>query len=428
MSCGFRVKQVGLALAFALSGCALAEPMPSYDGGFRGQNAPAIVTPPELGAPAPIALDLTDLPSTTLSRLSSARPDRTLGERECLDLAARNSTLGNLLDQKARECCATGTEPSSVAACAGVPASPGSIQVEILGVGAIEARNASAGTAMELYYRLAQAQAQHGVVDDGLALIERALNEGKLLEAKGVKAPETFETLRRRTFKLRGEQSELDRGIAQLSAELRQRLDLGPQYEEWLVRPTLIVKVDPTAIEPDAAIREGLYRRPELILLRRLDQQQSPQTLRTLRTTLASVAPLLAMSCRPEPPSPLALFHAALGRGGDEADSAEQASVRALWDVYRLNREQEIVKELRVAANDLRARVDQVVLARDELADWTRQLERLRTEQAKGIANYGERIETELKRLEAQSTLWEKVFAWEIARVKLRQAEFTLLP
>lgn len=427
MSWACRVKRIGLALALALPGCALTEPMPSYDRGFHGQNAQATVNPPEVADPTPTELDLTGLPSTTLPP-SSSRPDRALGERECLDLAARNSTLGNLFDQKARDCCATGNDSPSAGQGPGVPPSPGGMQGEMLGVAAIEARNASVGTAMELYYRLAQAQAQRGVVDEGLAVIERALNEGKLLEAKGVKAPETFETLRRRTFKLRDEQAELDRGIAQLSAELRRRLNLGPQHEEWRVRAVLSVKVDPTVVEPEAAIREGLNRRPELSLLRRLDQQQSTQTLKALQTALGAVAPLLAMSCRPETPSALALLHAVLGRGGAEPDGAEQTSIRALWDVYRLDREQEIVKEVRVAANDLHAHVNQVIVARDQLTDWTRELERLQAQQAKGIANYGERVEAELKRLEALSTLWEKVFAWEIASVKLRQAQFTLLP
>jgi hypothetical protein len=121
------------------------------------------------------------------------------------------------------------------------------------------------------------------------------------------------------------------------------------------------------------------------------------------------------------------LLHAALGQDGAEPDGTEIAQTRALWDVYRLDRERAVTRELRVAANDLRARRDQVIIARDQVAYWREQLSRLRAEQAKGVANYGARVETELKRLEAESTLWEKVFAWKIAVVKLRQAQFMLL-
>ncbi|MDR3637619.1 MAG: hypothetical protein P4L84_27685 [Isosphaeraceae bacterium] len=429
MSWAYRVKRTGLALSLALGGCATPGPGSWGDAGFRGRAATQAAVLPDAAA-TPTPLDLTDLPAAIVGPSSAGQPDRGLGERECLELAARNSMLGNLLDAKARSCGATATEAQRAQHGEPVPPSPADMQSEILAVAAIEARSASAGTAMELYYRLAQAQAQRAIVEEGLAVIDRALEESKLLETKGIRRPETFEVLQRRSLTLRDQQLELDRGIAQLSAELRRTLNLGPTAEEWLVRPTLAVKVDPTVVDPAAAIQDGLARRPELNLLRRLDQQQSPETLRTLRAVLGSAQPLLTLSCRPVTPSCWTLLGAALGKGyaGQELDGEEQAGIRAAWDVYRLDREQEITKELRVAANDVLARLNQVVVARDQLTTWNQRLERLQTESKNGIANYSDRVEANLKRLEAQSVLWEKVFAWDVAVVKLRQAQFTLLP
>jgi hypothetical protein len=136
------------------------------------------------------------------------------------------------------------------------------------------------------------------------------------------------------------------------------------------------------------------------------------------------------MACRDGEPSRWSVLQTALGckPPGSESDPAEMATMRTMWDTYRSDREQEITKEIRVAAYDLNARVNQVIAARDQVSYWRERLDRLRAEEAKGVANYAERVEAELKRLEAQSTLWERAFAWEIARVKLRQAQFALLP
>jgi hypothetical protein len=416
------VQRSCLASILSFSGCAAAElhrdlvPGPEVMATLSASNLPEV-------APRPNPFHLEGLPpAESLIARALGGPYRGLGGDECLALAASGSTSANLLESKAKDCCPTGASrhesrsgPASV-----------DIRKQMLTAASLEARNKSTGTAMELFFSLGQALAQRNLIQASLGKIDEAIHERDQIKAQGLTIPAELGALQHRRADMMATRLELDDGIPRLSAELKALLNLGPQGESWVIWPLVSLRVDVHPFDPEAAVQLGLSRRPEVTLLRQFDQAQSPETIRSMQSVLGSIQPLLAMNCRSLNPSAYALICKLLP-GGQDTDT-DFASVQRVWHLYRLEREQAVAREIRGAAFEVRSATDQVILANDGLNMWLSEGKQLHTDQEQGIANFASLMQTELKILDARSTLTEKIFAWQIAVIKLRQAQFTLLP
>lgn len=406
--------RAGLGLALGLAGCSHWHQDSFFDPGFRGSGAVPTTWLSET-PPRPIGLDLEGLPPAPDGSDPTGESYRGLTERDCLRAAAGASNLGNLLDTKACECRQEDPAPSSPNG----PVHP----ADLLATAAHQERARSAAVGLELYYRLVQTEAQRVVLRSTLAEVDRALTERQRLEDSGLKVPEELDSLRLQRIDLLADRVRLEQGREQLSAELRDRLNLSPGEGAWRVWPLADLTVDPQPVDPEQAIQEGLARHPEIQLLRRLDHMQPPDALRGMKSALTAASPLLALECKPpEPPSLLSLLCA---HSGD--DAADLARIRQLWDRFRVEREREIVREIRQAALSVRAEFQQVLVARQRLEFWDGEVSRLEAKARRGVPTFAERTDAVLKRLEARSTLWEKVVAWQIAMVKLRRAQGMLL-
>ena len=417
----------GLVCLPSLSGCSILTKQRFIDPGFQGRNPSEVKILAEV-EPQRMSLKLAQLrvPSA-ISQAAKAGPFRGLSETDCVVAAANASTSGRLLDAKAQQCsqqqCSQGVPPSSPH-CRN-PAAPPDLRTEILRVAALEARNRSAAGGLELFYRLELAHAQREVLQDSLTTVAGALEDRDRLLAQGMTIPVPLDELRQQSFDLKFRLGELDHAVARLSNELKDLLSLGPQGEPWLVWPLAEVRVDTHPIDVEAAVQIGLARRPEVGLLRRLDSMQSSDTMRALQLSLSMVNPLLGMSCGS---SALSCRTMPLFRHSRGNESEDLASLRSLWDIYRQAREQEIAKEIRSAALDVQASLEQIIVANGRLRHWEARIGQIKAGEAGGVMSSLEQTQAELRRLDALAALWKSIADWQVAVAHLQREQFSLMP
>jgi hypothetical protein len=284
----------------------------------------------------------------------------------------------------------------------------------------LEARNRAAGGALELFFRLAEAEGKLDILKRSLAEIEDALASGEQMRAKGLQLGDDFEVLRRRRVATLDSNIELELAIDRLNSELRQLLKLGPTNEMWRIWPEINWAVLPEAYDTQAAIALGLEHRPELFMLRKAGNSLTRETAPAIQALLGQADALLGMSCQGH----VSLFRKlAVLLGHPSTSEGELVELCRQFQAYRIQREQEVADEIRQAVMTVDARLREVAVGLEEVRGWERRLEELKAKAERGIPTFPERTTVELHRLEAQSDLHQHVAAWHIARVKLSQAQ-----
>ena len=187
-----------------------------------------------------------------------------LGPDECQCLAARASKLGNLFDGERR---APAANESAAGCCSH---EDNSLTYDVLRTAALEARNRSAGDALDTYYQLAQNEARTHLLTRALGEARQAIGNVERLRQQGLKMPAGDDVFARREITLRDQQAQVLAGISRLNAQLWQLIGLVPVAPQERLLPTtdLTVVVEPVDIE--AAVSLGLGMRPELGMLRRV--------------------------------------------------------------------------------------------------------------------------------------------------------------
>jgi hypothetical protein len=403
------------ALILLLAGCV-----------HGGRDREVCCSPQAGDAPAPtilpivargtIAPDTSRLPSfavldASLKREREAVPSyRRLGHQECQCLAAQNSSLGNLLDQKAASLVNSTVDDARLA----------TVQGEMAHDAALAARNRTVGSALELFYRLAESEGRHDLLKRSLAEIDDALSSGEEMKAKGMQLGDDFEILRRRRVTALQADIELELALGELNGGLKHLLSLGPDAEPWRIWPDADWKVGPEDLNAAAAVAVGLERRPELVLLRRLCASMSTETASTVRTILGQADALLGLSSEGKLTTWKILMTLL---GGPEAGDDEVEVLCRQLQAFRIEREKGVAEEIREAVLTVGAKLRQVAAAREEVQGWERRLDELKAKAEQGMSTFPERTTTELRRIEAEGSLLEQVVAWNIARVKLAQAQ-----
>ena len=403
------------ALLLLLAGCVHGE-----------RDRQVCCTPQPGDAPAPnilpivargtIAPDTSRLPSfavldASLKREREAVPSyRRLGVQECQCLAAQNSTLGNLLDKKASSIVNTTVDDDRLAI----------VRQEIAHDAALAARNRTVGSALELFYRLAESEGKHDLLKRSLAEIDDALSSGEEMKAKGMQLGDDFEILRRRRVTALQADIELELAIGELNGSLKHLLSLGPDNEPWRIWPDADWKVGPEDLNATVAVAVGLERRPELVLLRKLCGSMSSETASTIRTILGQADALLGLSSEGKLTTWKILM---MLLGAPEAREDEVEVLCRQLQAFRIEREKGVAEEISQAVLTVGAKLRQVAAAREEVQGWERRLDELKARAEQGMSTFPERTTIELRRIEAQGSLLEQVVAWNIARVKLAQAQ-----
>ncbi len=359
------------------------------------------------GAATPVShtsatLDLDKLPDLDRHMSTAAgKPYRTLTAKDCQCLAAKASRLATALEQEAK--LVGGKHAGRRGA---------SLQQAVLETAALEARNKDAGTALDLFYRLAEAEAKRDLLDASLAQVRDAVARGDKLKQQGLRVPAEFADFKKQELELQADSIRLDAGIQTLNRLLAKALDMKgfPEHERFA--PAGDFQMFSLADDVDANVGLGLQTRPELQMLRRARDETSPTNLAAARKLLAAGNGLLGMNGS----SSLAKLRSVLCAN-------ETAVRREQLDQYSSQREDEIAGDIRQAMQDLRTETQLVGVARQRAANAQARLKEQEDKQAKGTISVVDVANARLIALKARGDLIHEVMAWHIARVKLKEAQ-----
>jgi hypothetical protein len=373
-------------------------------------EVPSCFEPPVLPmvARSSLSLDLSALPKDP----GANPPDGSyhgLTEAETPCLAARASTLGNLLDQKAQ------TSSQRKFKCQIRPDKGSEQSRAVLQHAADEARLRSAGEAMEAFYHLVEAEGRLSFLLLGLKEVNDLLKQAEEQQAKGLRPPVELTVIRKQVTELSSDEVNLRIAILQLNAKLK--VLLGLPCGDYSIWPLADLKVVPDVPNLCEAVEYGLHHRPDLALLEALADGLDAQSLTTASQALGALSPLLGES------SSAAGFAKLLAcLDGKKTESAKQQVQTLLED-----RRRQATEEIRQAVGVLAYRVQLVILARQKVENEERQLKDLEEKKGKGLEAGGELSTARLNLYKAQGERLREVINWKITRAQLRQAHGRLL-
>jgi hypothetical protein len=401
-------------VAAALAGCA-------HPG--RHAACPARPTPPVLAAEQrqPLEPDPQVLPASATDATAAAGPPAYHGvtSRQAQCLAVRNSSVGNLLDGE-RQADAVRKRLCSAADKAD------ELLDAIRGYSAQEARNQSAGIALELLYRLAEGLALADLGECSRLALDEAIAEVEKVRAAGLTVPIDLNTLQTQRTEAVTSLAKLRQGIDQINDQLRSLLGLAggcgePELPVWPVGDFGIC-LDP--IDCDRAVRAGLDNRPELSLLRRTLRDLDANTLPAVRKLLSSVNGFLGSTqAGPLRGTKIVLRVKECLAG----DPTEVVARRRQLEQLLADREQQTARDIREQVEAMRMRQELVLLARDRAEAARARVEDREARRKEGVATPLELTTAKIDWYKARSEYITEVMAWQVARARLRQAQGTLV-
>jgi hypothetical protein len=293
---------------------------------------------------------------------------------------------------------------------------------DVLVYTSLELQNRAAGTALETYYHIAEAEGKSEIVDLALVQLSDAVSETRRMTTQKLKPPVGLDVWERQLSTSQGDKLQTQLTIDQLNSELRGLLRPSDGCERWRVWNPEAYEVADTAIDVEAAVCDGLARRPELLMLRLLSRDLTPATLPEVRDAVRAIQPMLgAMKC----PVISAKLPALLAF--DLAARNELEVRRRQIEEYTHERENAVAEDIREAASSLRYRAKIAALAMERERSWQERVRDAKSRQQQGLSSFAEVAQTNLDWLKARADVVQEVMAWEIARVKLKQAQGLLV-
>jgi len=413
MSQAMRVGILTPLLVGIVAGCATRRPCPSgHACPVSAEVGAGVEAIAEVTRRRTISPDLADVASyetvrRTIAGTVASSQFQAVDARQCQCLAAANSALANAIESESRLAMS-----QRGAACAEVQMAE--IRAELLALRAVEERNNAAADALELFYRLAEAESNRDLVQRSLEETDRVLSYIEQLKGGGVQTKADQHAARRQKADVLARQTEVRLSIAQLNGQLRHFLGFD-SYEPTPIWPEADLKVTVDAVDVDAAIAEGLCRRADLqgfgLLGNTLNQQSLPAVRQGL--SLVNVVP----GAPPEQ-------SCGLGQICNRRDVFCEVQVRRRQlNELHASREHLAAEEIRQAAAAVEARLQQIALAKEKLDSWLGRIEWLRSKRGTGGVTAFDISEAELRRIESESELIHQVIAWRIAQVKLKKAQ-----
>jgi len=335
---------------------------------------------------------------------------------ECQCLAARASKLGNLFDGERR---ALAAKDQGHKFCSH---EDNSLTYDVLRTAALEARNRSAGDALNEFYLLALNEGRLDILHHSLVEVRQSAERIETMRRQGLKMPLDDGLLARNEIELRDQQAQVIGGVTQLNMHLWELIGLVPTmpYERLWPQADLDVQVAPQDIE--AAVQYGLATRPELGMLRRMQRSLDVDSLGSARAALSQLSPLLGLA--PQSHECDGLFSSL--KKLHEAREELPARRRQI-NQYAVQREREVAVEIRQAAEMVDVRLRQVALAKENRDLLLRRRSDAETRAQTGGANFADVTAARIAVWQAEGDLLEKVVNWRIALVKLAQAQGILV-
>jgi hypothetical protein len=382
----------------------------------------APLPPPELPvvSPTPLEPDYKTLP--TVDPLTATPDDvapppagyRGLTEEVCRREAAARASAAGLFNQENRI-------PPRVEVRRNFSPEAGALTREVRAHLAAEGRNRAAAEALDELFQLADAEGRGELMRATMPVLDRLRATVSKARAEGVRVPVDPDELDRQRASLLGLISQADAGARALDIDLKRRIGVPGRTPERL-RPVADFGVSADPPDVEAAVRIAVESRPDLLALRSVYLQLSPETLPVVRELIrgrlgpggglvegdsvrgALVRPLLALL---------------LGRSKrlDAAAAAElEVRRRQLFELIA-ERERQAADEVRAAAVALAGQTTQVALAR-----WKAEQLAAQVAEAKPQGPLQE-LAAELERYRARAEVVAAVMAWRRARVKLLAAQ-----
>src|SRR5262245_41335357 len=210
-----------------------------------------------------------------------------LTPRDCQCLAVRCCAVANLLDRE-RQIAAELGKSKCLIGCTKANMGSSFLQ-ETTESAAHEARNLQSGAALELYYRLAEAEAGIDLLQLTLDELDKTLAKSKELREKMLITDEDYEKLVRQRLKSLGDRTELQMNIETLNVELGKLICIRVCPGRAHLWPLVELEAGCPLIDCDAAVRVALQSRGELQILRAVQRDLNLLTLAAARQTLKSV-------------------------------------------------------------------------------------------------------------------------------------------
>lgn len=332
---------------------------------------------------------------------------RVLDASKCAALAGCHSLPATLLDtERCLVCSRCGREGAKAAAAS-------CLVIHILALRAAEERNKSAGTALELFYHLAEAHAARELLDLSVLEVDKAIEDYAQLQGRGLRLPDDDTAWRRQRAELLGRRAELAASASDLEGQLCRLMGLQRDPQAPLcAQADLKVRVE--LIDVEEAVRRGLETRGDLATLRFLAENLDKKTLPVVRGTLRRVDALLGTSAN----GPLGKL-AALCDDGNSELPMRQSQLALLID----DQTEAIELEIRRAARVLQTRLRQAALAKEKLELAERHVRNQRDKRQSDSATPFDVTAAKLEVLREETDALHQAIAWRIAEVKFRQAQ-----
>lgn len=408
---------VRFTLCAALIGCAHE----------RGSGCCGARTPlPDIGIPSAGQSNLEEefqslarfVPGNPTTSFERSAIYRAVSDRECQCQAARSSPVANLLENEAKSLAER--RQRRCASLRHKRSERDELLETVLVDRSLELRNRAAGTALDAYYRLAEAEARRTLAEASLKELNVAALKAEELRQRGLRSPAEEGILRRQQLGMQADQGQLLLAVNQLQGQLAELLGAHDCASPWQVWPEGWGGLCPAPVDVDAAIAIGLASRPELVLLGTLRQELNANTLSVARQLLLTLDPLLGAEGRKA--NFLMCLLTVLGR-----EPVELARTRHQFEEYEAARRRQVAGEIRLAALAVGTRVDLVAIARARAMSWDARVAELQELYSKGLLAYGEVTSARLERLKARADVVKEVAGLQIANARLRQAQGLLV-
>ncbi len=343
-------------------------------------------------------------------------PYRSLGPADCQCIAVEASAGGNRIAAERDAVCAQHSADPKRMACLT------QLRMQLLSTAEIAARDLTSAQALEYYYKLAAAEHGRDIFAKSLRELSDAQMKLSQLQSRGLQNIVYDGSLQRQRYELSSRLGQLELDRHELNENLRNKLGVSINEPWWSIWPDTPLAVDAKPIDVETAVAIGLNTRAELRLLRLVLLNLNAETLSATRTVLAQVNGMLGL----QPPSLCRRCCLRLLNGPLSSDCSEEAEVaarRAQIAQQLAEQEAAVASEVRMAARTIETRLEQVVLARQELASWSSRLAAVEAKLSTVESTFLDISLTRVQKLEAEHNLVRQVVGWHLAHVQLKKAQ-----
>jgi len=342
---------------------------------------------------------------------------KALTDRDCQCRAADVSARARRYDDEADEAEQLAAHP--LLACLPAYERVLVLKVDVNRAKAAEDRNSVAGQALNVFYKLIEAEAKVDLQHESMNVVGEAIAKARDLQDKGLRSAEDVENLERQMSDLRADGVRLQMNIVDLNIELNKFLDLDVSTCCCKARfwPIYEPHFQPHAPDCQAAVAEGLAKRPELFMLQRIIEEMTVENFPPVRKLLHSVKELLGLGDDSAPCQKLADLRAKFCGTGRSAE--ELCTRRGQVEEHRAERVRAITAEITQAVHDLERQAQVVALVRERATMWQRRIADLEAKFKRALATFAEVTDARLQWIKARGDLIKEVVAWERLLVQL---------